>query len=367
MSPRRAIGIALRSVVRVVIRPPAVRRIVEATLRETAPKEPGQAVAPPPVVGIPASFTDRHGVTHALDGAIRDRLKPGWRSMCERESTATRPTDAALRERARKVTITVAEARALVASVAGGDLRGRILEVGCYDGAVAFALARDPAVEVVASDLARYYAVQRPDEPTSAAVEREQAALDELRSRAAAVAAVDRSRVAFVEDDITTSTLEPASFDAIVSFEVLEHLADPPAAFAAMAALLRSGGLLYHDYNPFFAVNGGHALATLDLPWGHVRFDETDVERYLREIRPKEADQALRFYRENLNRMTQSDLRAAIDAAGLELLALLPWTQRSLTPTLDPGLLGDVRRNYPSATIDDLLGTFVSVVARKPG
>ena len=59
----------------------------------------------------------------------------------------------------------------------------------------------------------------------------------------------------FVEDDITTSSLERGSFDAIVRFEVLEHLANPLDGVAAMARLLRPGGVLYHDYNPFFAVN----------------------------------------------------------------------------------------------------------------
>jgi len=61
-----------------------------------------------------------------------------------------------------------------------------------------------PVVDVVASDLARYYAVQRPDEPTAVAVEREQAALDDLRSRAAAVAVVDMARVCFNEAAITS-------------------------------------------------------------------------------------------------------------------------------------------------------------------
>ena len=370
MRLRHALGSLLRRIVGVLVRPAAVRRIVEGALRDTAPKASGPtAEAPRPVLSpaIPASFTDRHGVVHPLDGGIRDRLKPGWRSMCDRGTSAARPTDAALAERARKVQTTVAEARALVATVSGTGLSGRILEVGCYDGAVAFALARDPDIDVVASDLARYYAVQRPDEPTVVAVEREHAALDDLRSRAAVIARVEKSRVTFVEDDITASTLEPGSFDAIVSFEVLEHVADPHAAFAAMTTLLRPGGLLYHDYNPFFAANGGHALVTLDIPWGHARLDQSDVERYLREIRPNEADQALRFYRESLNRMTRSDLRAAIDAAGLELLAILPWAQRSLAQTLDPRLSDEVRRIYPSATVEDLLGTFVAVIARKPG
>ena len=122
-----------------------------------------------------------------------------------------------------------------------------------------------------------------------------------------------------------------------------------------MARLLRPGGIVYHDYNPFFSSKGGHSLCTLAFPWGHARLDAQDFERYLRELRPTELDQALRFYRESLNRMTLADLRAAVAAAGLEPLALVPWFERGLVASL-----------YPTAVVDDLLATFVAVVARRP-
>ena len=61
-----------------------------------------------------------------------------------------------------------------------------------------------------------------------------------------------------------------------------------------------------------------------------------DFERYLRELRPTEVDQALRFYRESLNRMTLADLRGGVAAAGLEMLALVPWFERGLVASLDP-------------------------------
>jgi SAM-dependent methyltransferase len=251
--------------------------------------------------------------------------------------------------------------------VTGGGITGRVLEIGCYDGSVAFALARDPSIEMVASDLARYYVDQRPGDVSSDAdVGAQQDRLAVIRERARSVAGVAAGRVRFIEDDITDSQLETGSFDAVVSFEVLEHLHDPSAAFAAMARLLRPGGVMYHDYNPFFAANGGHSLVTLDIPWGHARFDETDVERYLREVRPSEATQALRFYRDSLNRMTQHDLRDALVAAGLEVLAVVPWTQRNLIERMTPDVLADVVRTYPTATAEDLLTTFASVVARRP-
>ena len=176
---------------------------------------------------------------------------------------------------------------------------------------------------MVASDLARYYVVQRPGATVDPDLSQQQELLARIRERAAVAAGVAPALVDFVEDDISRSTLETASFDAIVSFEMLEHVRDPAAAFAEMARLVRPGGIVYHDYNPFFSSKGGHSLCTLAFPWGHARLDAADFERYLRELRPTEVDQALRFYRESLNRMTLADLRAAVAAAGLELLALI--------------------------------------------
>ncbi len=132
-----------------------------------------------------------------------------------------------------------------------------------------------------------------------------------------------------------------------------------------MASLLRPGDVIYHDYSPFFSAIGGHSLATVDVPWGHTRFDADDVERFLRQIRP-EANQALRFYWESLNRMTLADLLAAMTKAGLEVLAIIPWHHRALIADVSPQVLAGVRRTYPSATIEDLLASFVAVVARSP-
>ena len=133
-----------------------------------------------------------------------------------------------------------------------------------------------------------------------------------------------------------------------------------------MRGLLRPGGVIYHDYNPFFSLNGGHSLCTLDFPWGHARLDHGDFERYLEERRPEAAVQTLRFYDESLNRMTLADLRGADrrrrpgDAGHRSVVGSL------LIARLTPDVLPEVRSTYPTATIEDLLATFVSVVVRRP-
>lgn len=353
----------IRGAVRFGLDNDRLRGVVERELKARRPvptKVPGDAA------GSGGAFTDRHGVGHPLDMTLRDRLKSGWRTMVDPVVAAERPSDDVLTNRMRKAETVVAEASALVAATTGAPLAGRILEVGCYDGASAYQLARVAGSHVVASDLARYYLVQRPGTSVDVGLDEQQERLGEIRARAGRLAGVAPGVVEFVEDDITRSALASGTFDAIVSFEVLEHVQDPVTAFAGMARLLRPGGLAYHDYNPFFSANGGHSLCTLDFPWGHARLDSEDFERYLRELRPSEVDQALRFYRESLNRMTLADLRVAISAAGLETVAIVPWFDRRLMPRLDGALIAEVRRMYPTAVVDDLLATFVGVVARRP-
>jgi hypothetical protein len=65
--------------------------------------------------------------------------------------------------------------------------------------------------------------------------------------------------------------------------------------------------------------------------------------------------------------MTFADLRAAVDAAGLELLGVVPWSDRTLIGRLAPEVVTEVRRTYPTAEVEDLLATYAAVIVRRPG
>jgi SAM-dependent methyltransferase len=60
-----------------------------------------------------------------------------------------------------------------------------------------------------------------------------------------AVEIVRAKGLSCVKAPLEATAFEPGSFDVVTAFEVVEHLGDPLAEAAAIAAALRPGGLLY--------------------------------------------------------------------------------------------------------------------------
>lgn len=124
-------------------------------------------------------------------------------------------------------------------------------------------------------------------------------------------------------------------------------------------------GIAFHEFNPIFSQDGGHSLCTLDIPWGHAGLSPKDFERYLREIRPSEEKVAKRFYSENLNRMTTTDLRRHATDAGFTPLSILPWIEPRHFDELTANALADTKYSYPSYELTDLISPAVWVVLKK--
>jgi len=313
-------------------------------------------------------FRDSRGKDHPLIVGLRDRLKPKWRTMFQPPTdrdqhfsgvTAAKSLDDWCR-RTSKVERFLA--------MHSATLKGKVVvEVGAYWGATAFALARHGATLVTGTDIAAYYVRQTPGEDVSTeSVTAKNSELTHMRNAAReAVSAEIGHRVRFLEDDICSSSLESQSADAIVSWEVLEHLKSPARAFEQMFRLLKPGGIAFHEYNPFFSQDGGHSLCTLDFPWGHARLSPEDFERYLREIRPSEETVAKRFYHENLNRMTIADLERYATDAGFTSLSIQPWIEARHFDELTTDALADIKNSYPSCELTDLISPAVWVLLKK--
>jgi SAM-dependent methyltransferase len=177
-----------------------------------------------------------------------------------------------------------------------------------------------------------------------------------------------RSQAHYFHGDITCATELPSeSFDVIYSVSVLEHIRDLEAAFAEMYRLLKPGGVVIHNYAPYFSHDGGHALGIGDSPWAHVRLSETEYLRYLTELRPFEAEAAVDWMKGALHRnIPQWRMQRIVALAGFRLAL---WTAkpspRRYMADLSPQIINECFANTPDIGIEDLVSQSISFVATK--
>ena len=132
---------------------------------------------------------------------------------------------------------------------------GRVLDLGCGRGTLSFSLAA-AGYHVVgldrAGDFVRYAAARAAETPTDAPAR-------------------------FVEGDATALPFREASFDGVISGEVLEHLRDDHAAVAEVVRVLKPGGWL-----ALTVPAGPQRFGWADRWAGHERrYDRSSLRRLL--------------------------------------------------------------------------------------
>ncbi len=309
-------------------------------------------------------YEDSYGYKHQLYKGLRTKIRPGWERMVENKPRDASSVDV---DRLKSSSyITIEKLETTLNSYGKSIKDSVILEIGCHSGSVTFGMAEQGAKEVIGTEFNGYKVssvsdVAADDESKLNTVSE---FLETLRKRLGNVYSVD-GNIKFLDDDICNSQLSPNSFDIVCSWEVLEHLHDPRQAFAAINDLLKVGGISIHHYNPFFCLNGGHSLCTLDFLWGHVRLDEQDFTNYINKLRPKETERALAFYKNGVNRMTLNDLDGILEDSGMKVLGVIPFTKEQHLRMVDEASLNQVRKNYPTAKLLDLAAPAVLVITQK--
>jgi SAM-dependent methyltransferase len=176
------------------------------------------------------------------------------------------------------------------------------------------------------------------------------------------------SSVEFLPGDITSRTPFPSnSMDVVFSTSVLEHVQNLEAAFSEMYRLVKPGGVVIHNYSPYFSHDGGHALGIGDSPWAHVRMKKSEYLRYLAELRPYEFETAREWFAHALHDdMPQWKVQRLVAAAGFRigLWMAKPSPKRWLLD-LTPEIMRDCFSSMPEIGIEDLVSRSVSFVGIK--
>ena len=152
------------------------------------------------------------------------------------------------------------------------DLKGRlVLDLGCGLGGKLLFYADQGAEGVVGIDL-------RPQSARAAGQLAAVHARNSTNSGIIRIAAADGAVMPFAE----------SSFDAIVSINVLEHVADPATVLRECRRVLRPDGRLFLHFPPFFSPWGAHLDPWLKLPWVHLVFLERDLVRVAARVEVQE-------------------------------------------------------------------------------
>jgi len=312
-----------------------------------------------------------NGKNYPLSEELRSQVKPGWWEMlnpAKERKLSPNPYNFV-------TAILVAEKKL---GKHKEDLIGKtILEVGCNEGARCFLMAKYEDTFVHGIDVDEYTVEQSPDlnvwNPKSIEFVHKQ--FDRVRKElASCFPDFIRGKVSFETADICKFKPQPllsrCKFDIVISWDTIEHIIDLPTAFKRMADCLDSGGISYHEYNPFFSLNGGHSLCTLDFAYGHCRLKPEDFERYIDEYRPLERKIGTHFYHKCLNRASQADVRKYATDAGFEVLELSGRSSfgqdtKTWRDRIKKDYLPDINKLYPTVKVEDLIYNSVELVLRK--
>jgi SAM-dependent methyltransferase len=237
----------------------------------------------------------------------------------------------------------------------GAPVTGRILDAGCGGGGMPVSLAEEAAA-VIGIDLTPRY------QGAGVRLGRE----------------LGRANLAFVQADGTALPFRDATFDAVLSHAVIEHVADAPRYLGECARVLRPGGWMYLSTAPYLSFAGAH-LPRLRIPvplhllvgrrvaFGTFRFLARHAAWSLQE--PADENSFIKAARRNenkrddlLERVRVRRLRDLIASAGLATI----HEELHVTGTFRraPGRLSAWLRDSP-LTQDIVIGNMEYVLSRR--
>jgi len=80
--------------------------------------------------------------------------------------------------------------------------------------------------------------------------------------------------IEFYVQSITSTAFEDNSFDVVVANDLIEHVDNPKKMLEEAYRILKKGGIMCADFEPYYHFLGHHMWDALTVPWAHVFFSE---------------------------------------------------------------------------------------------
>ncbi len=169
----------------------------------------------------------------------------------------------------------------------------------------------------------------------------------------------------FYRMDATATNFPAESFDIILSRSVLEHIPQVLDLYEEINRLLRPGGIVYQEIDPFYWIRGCHKRGLVDIPWAHARLTLEEYRRLVVESEgPEIADKRLNRLA-TLNRYSIREWKELHEKIPFQLVSWQENKSAFCEEVLNEN--PDVRTTLlPGLTFDDLLIERIIVALRKP-
>jgi len=214
-----------------------------------------------------------------------------------------------------------------------------VMEIGCGDGLNTILLGLQAAKHAVGIDLD--LRLNRQDEKGES--------IHRLMTEAVKAMGVNKSLEQCLSDlPVELLTMEAThmefpdnSFDLLLSRSVLEHIHPIEKVLAEIGRVVRPGGMIYHEIDPFYWLRGCHKRGLVDIPWAHTRLPLHEFHRFVSGSESKRtADKRLKRLK-TLNRQTLREWKTLIENGPFEIVN---WSESTSS------FAEDILKEYPEVT-----------------
>jgi len=91
----------------------------------------------------------------------------------------------------------------------------------------------------------------------------------------------DKKNIEFVVGDVCNLPFPDSSFGILIANDLMEHVSNPEKMISESYRVLKKGGKLLINFEPYYHFLGHHMWDVIHIPWAHLLFSEkTRIEAY---------------------------------------------------------------------------------------